>query len=1832
MTNEPAVTVEPKSPASAFKFDPETKQVLMQMNIYLKNVSTVENIGVTQLVKDKKFRKEQSRLSMLVGANADSSRRSSVLPPILAERIEKRKVELPQVQIEESIRREKGERKGVNAFSSDSDKALRKINTSRQGNLNAEYNRYAVREETDERSYASASEVSAIQTAPSDDSSVSLNRYDVPSQRELGYDHITAQRSNDDEKQSQMEGQVCDTILSTRSLSTVSSKESAQHASSDFIRKQSVLALNLMKSHPHESPPSGEPLDATKKYNLTTPMSDSGFEMTLGQFESKMHPSVPGSVCSTSTSGSVAPWKDVRLKSVSSTSPGNQSETSKSSPQFAQLQLRRVDSSIVSTSSAASECHLRYSPDSKSSDFDESTSFISPSSNKQHHPTDNPAERTPPIQNSKPMFGSCSKKTDSESSVSVDNTLVSSADVCIRLRPNKGSISKVFVSKDQIRKTNQASEDAPLQVAWALDRSLIKSLSLDMADNQASLVFNEGRKTEKLEFVTAEDCLRFANSFYEFSASSTLRSTDSEIPNSVNQQDEDDDEVSLLDTLNDEEQKVLETYRRLRKTKAAEDAMQESISQETKRADDQISLTSEEDEQAEKYRGMLRMSFPLAVVKNKMTRDGVSSKIYAAIEATAKDSPPIFVSAQQLPGSPVSTFSSSCGHSFAGLETVETYRKQLDKLGNSEPIREQMKDNKIDTKIDAQASNEQKSKAESSLTSAEEALVQGYLKMLKMSVPEQAVRHKMLKDGASEIVVKSVFGEVAKVSSTTANTLNAEEMATANKFKKMLSMGVPKEGVRHKMIREQVSQKIIDAVLGAPSENTTNERITPPPAISTERDLTDDEMSLVSQYKKMLKLQIPREQVLSRMQKEGVGEKIITAVMGKRFSSSMSTSTEDSKTSHGTTSNLVSLHWTPLSGKDLDDSIWSRASKKRGISTKAAGPEKPEFNELMELFQKKANSGKIRTKKSQDSGKGSDKAKLLDITRSNNVAISLKAFKDFPFEELAEIISYLDPLRKIRGEKCQFLRDILPTSSEIRVIKEYDGNDERLEPAEIWFRHVVDIPRIDVKAQILRTMEMFNSEATLLMDSFHILNEVCHQVMRSEKLQDLLEMVLNIGNIMNEGTRTGGASGFKFDSLLKLTQTKSSDGKTTVLDFLVNVFASKNQREVLNLTSDFPRCRVASRMMISDLLKEVKNLGDSLEQCKEELETLIKEDERDNNETENDVVDLTAVNSSDLDDPRSALLSALKARGGNGHKKPKKFAQRDLFLAVVEEKKPKVINNKEVLDESMMNREAGINRLRRFIAEETETYACLIQKRDQALNACRETSKYCGEGGGYGSTAPLLGVLAQFADNLDDAVRKYDQKINREMRSKKQSNDQSCASSVQTCATGQTEAKDAKRSLILMVNEMLKDANERTKEDFTKGRVYGNPSKSLQAIYEREITVVSSVDTPVKEDTGDPANEVKEAEIKSEQYVDSMSKDSEGSSSRQPIEPSNTEKMEAQPTHIGQHTNCSISKLADFWKKKEVSSVEQQSLNDIKRCDSREDQNMNKSTLTASNPVSNSEPESQQQSEAKNLEDKESSLSKSPKRLQSIADAVKMFSGKKEKMSIEKVSVKEMDPSSAQKEEASSSPSESSTNSAMQQNDTCDNPTEESCLKTFSEDTAESEASVAPIAVSNITNDGDAVLVDSGIDLSSSRQRLSSSNLQEMNGEKENAILRDLARRLSSGKERATRTPETKANLGEHNQSGGILKTVQAPNLPMRTPSPTLASDKGESTVTRLARRKREEKAKNRKSLSEPPHDTSSPLPPSSEGKPAQQESVMVQMARQMRKEKRLSASKHGDS
>jgi hypothetical protein len=170
--------------------------------------------------------------------------------------------------------------------------------------------------------------------------------------------------------------------------------------------------------------------------------------------------------------------------------------------------------------------------------------------------------------------------------------------------------------------------------------------------------------------------------------------------------------------------------------------------------------------------------------------------------------------------------------------------------------------------------------------------------------------------------------------------LSGEEEAVAIPYRKLLQMMISVDAVRRKMTKDNISENITMDVLGP----STHDKTTKPP----QNALSEEEEKIADVYRKMLKMMIPPDDVWRKMMKVDVSEKIIIAIVLGDDSKDEKAVAAQSKLRG---SNLVSLQWTPLSGEELDNSVW-RANKKRKVSR--AHPEKSDISKLVQHFQKKA--------------------------------------------------------------------------------------------------------------------------------------------------------------------------------------------------------------------------------------------------------------------------------------------------------------------------------------------------------------------------------------------------------------------------------------------------------------------------------------------------------------------------------------------------------------------------------------------------------------------------------------------------------------------------------------------------------------------------------------------------------------------------------------------------------------------------------------------------------------------------------------------------------------
>lgn len=397
------------------------------------------------------------------------------------------------------------------------------------------------------------------------------------------------------------------------------------------------------------------------------------------------------------------------------------------------------------------------------------------------------------------------------------------------------------------------------------------------------------------------------------------------------------------------------------------------------------------------------------------------------------------------------------------------------------------------------------------------------------------------------------------------------------------------------MQTENIDLKIISVLVKEISgEDSAESSATAKPPTSKKStaagpSLSKEEEAIASKFRNMLKVCIPKEAVRHKMKQEGVSNKIVEAVLGKETGGGNDSAAPPPSASKAKNNRkTIAFHWTTsnLAPELLEQSIFGKADhRKRKLAS--INPAESDIKKLEELFQKRKATSNMKAGGGQGEEIGGEMAKLLDLTRANNIAISLKAFNDFTFRSLAETINDLDPNCKIVGERVQFIPNLLPSPKEMQAIKKYKGDDDKLITAELFFRQLVSIKRIEDKVSVMKTLSTFEEHLEEARAGFKTLQEVCEQVMNSEKLIQVLEMVLNIGNLMNAGTLDGGVDAFKFESLPRLSQTKSADGKTTVLDYIVETFIEKGERQALLLMPEFPDIQVSSKRYLQLLFRSI---------------------------------------------------------------------------------------------------------------------------------------------------------------------------------------------------------------------------------------------------------------------------------------------------------------------------------------------------------------------------------------------------------------------------------------------------------------------------------------------------------------------------------------------------------------------------------------------------------------------------------------------------------------------
>ncbi|GJW11628.1 formin-like protein 5 [Tanacetum coccineum] len=211
---------------------------------------------------------------------------------------------------------------------------------------------------------------------------------------------------------------------------------------------------------------------------------------------------------------------------------------------------------------------------------------------------------------------------------------------------------------------------------------------------------------------------------------------------------------------------------------------------------------------------------------------------------------------------------------------------------------------------------------------------------------------------------------------------------------------------------------------------------------------------------------------------------------------------------------------------------------------------------------------------------------IIDPKKAQNLSILLKALN----VTIEEICDALKEGNELPVELVQTLIKMAPTADEELKLRMYTGDLSHLGTAERFLKLLIEIPFAFKRLESLLFMCTFQEEESMIKESFTTLEAACVELRKSRLFLKLLEAVLKTGNRMNDGTFRGSAQAFKLDTLLKLSDVKGIDGKTTLLHFVVQEIIRSEGIKAVRTT------RESKSFKTDDLLKETSSSSQETEE------------------------------------------------------------------------------------------------------------------------------------------------------------------------------------------------------------------------------------------------------------------------------------------------------------------------------------------------------------------------------------------------------------------------------------------------------------------------------------------------------------------------------------------------------------------------------------------------------------------------------------------------------------
>ncbi|XP_076099910.1 disheveled-associated activator of morphogenesis 1-A-like [Mytilus galloprovincialis] len=287
---------------------------------------------------------------------------------------------------------------------------------------------------------------------------------------------------------------------------------------------------------------------------------------------------------------------------------------------------------------------------------------------------------------------------------------------------------------------------------------------------------------------------------------------------------------------------------------------------------------------------------------------------------------------------------------------------------------------------------------------------------------------------------------------------------------------------------------------------------------------------------------------------------------------------------------MKSLNWDKLPDMVVSGTVWNRLQHEKVYPKLDLN----DFEKTFSAYQKKIEGEEQSSKASKHK-----ELALIDGRRAQNCTILLSKLK-LTNEEVIKAVTDMDSREDLPKDMLEQLLKFVPTTEEIQTLNEHSQEVDNMARADRFLFEASQVFHYEAILKALYFKKKFPERLGDIRPKINAVIDSSNTMMKSTKLRQLLEIILALGNFMNRGQR-GNAKGFKLNSLNNMLDTKSSmDRNVTLLHYLVDVL-EKRFPKIMPLESELPDVKVASKVNMGELDKEIVVLRSGLSEIEKEI-------------------------------------------------------------------------------------------------------------------------------------------------------------------------------------------------------------------------------------------------------------------------------------------------------------------------------------------------------------------------------------------------------------------------------------------------------------------------------------------------------------------------------------------------------------------------------------------------------------------------------------------------------